>query len=42
MVQRMGPNKSVSSISKVSKEMSGMTSIKEQFDKTVKVEKVSV
>ena len=42
VVQRMGPNKSISSISKVSKAMSGITSIKEQFDKTIKVEKVSV
>ncbi len=42
IVQRMGPNKSTSSISKISKAMSGITIIKEQFDKSVKVEKVSV
>ena len=35
IVQRMGPNKSISSISKISKAMSGITIIKEQFDKSV-------
>ena len=42
IVQRMGPNKSISSISKISKAMSGITIIKEQFDKSVNVAKVSV
>jgi hypothetical protein len=42
IVQRMGPNKSISSISKISKAMSGITIIKEQFDKSVNVTKVSV
>ena len=42
VVQRMGPSKSISSISKVSKAMCGITSIKVQFDKTIKVEKVLV
>ena len=42
VVQRMGPNKSVSSISKVSKAMSGITIIKEQFDKTLEIKNVSV
>jgi hypothetical protein len=42
IVQRMGPNKTLSSINKVSKAMSGISMIKEQFDKTVGVAKESV
>lgn len=40
IVQRMGPNKSIASINKISKAMGGITTVKEQFDKSVGIEKV--
>ena len=41
IVKRMGPNKTLSSINKISKAMTGITSIKEQFDKSIGIKNVS-
>jgi hypothetical protein len=41
MVQRMGPNKTISSISKMSKAVSGMAEVLELYDKSLKIHKSS-
>lgn len=41
IVKRMGPNKTLSSINKISKALSGITAIKQQFDKSTGVKNVS-
>lgn len=42
IVQRMGPNKTLQSISKVCKATNGITEVEEQFDRSVGLHKSSV
>ena len=42
MVQRMGPNKTISSISKLTKAVNGMTEVIESYDQGLSIHKFSV